>query len=107
MIEAFPKRPNTAEHVEMLKNTVDDKGDRVLFTFQFASRVTEAQIQAYFDDPASALLNIITGKLYEKGWADSEGNWTEKVLETPAYPSKDGKRWVFRYQVIKSPPTQL
>ena len=101
MIEALPKLPNAPEYIEVLKHEIDDKGDRVLFTLQFASPVTHDQIDAYFQDPGSTVWTVITNKLSEKGWADERGNYLGNVIETSPYPSRDRKRWVFRYELKK------
>ena len=96
-MEALPT-PNTPDYIEILKVGVEDKGNRLLFTFRFARRMTEDTIYEFFQDPASTVWTTVSKKLHEKGWTDEKSNYLGTIIETPPRPSEDRKTWVLGFQ---------
>ena len=106
MLEEVPKRPNTPEHVELVKTDIRDTGDVVEFDFLFAAPLTYVQIYSQLNNRESAISQTIKKKVKEKGWTQDDDDTKEPVsvmrgVEYGQHPNS----WTVRFTRLENFPS--
>ncbi len=101
MLESAPKVPNTSERVEVVSSDITEDQAHITFTFNFARKMSDNELEELYRDTNGMFHEIIFGKLREKRWTEP----AEKGLETALVPfgfefsvSRGGKTWTMRYK---------
>ncbi|QQG37796.1 MAG: hypothetical protein HYS26_04200 [Candidatus Kaiserbacteria bacterium] len=91
-------KPNTPEHVEVVKTDVIDYGNKISFTFTFAQPQKWQFIHdLWHGDRNHTMPTTIWKKLQEKGWAgEAYGEETYGSLTSYMSASPDWKTWTIQ-----------
>ncbi len=103
-MEKLPK-PNSPEHVEVVKTEVREVGGSVEFDFLFARAVEQDEITHLSTKRGGTIWSLVNSTFRKNGWMAPGQNLNEITFNMSTAMSPDRKRWVLKY--THSNPAQI